>query len=355
MAASFDSEPVKVPAHPHIVIIAGGSGTRFWPRSRHGKPKQLLKIWDDRTLLEHTVDRFQPWPDAKVWVVTTEALVESSRGALGPRAVNFLGEPEARNTAPCILWSLIEISRLDPEAVVSVVPADHFIGDEEAFRDALATAMDYARGFDGIITLGIKPNRPETGYGYIQCGESLSEGFAKVTSFVEKPQQREAYNYVRMGNYLWNAGIFVCRAKVGLKAFEKCMPELFAVLSEDAPIEDRYRRIRPEDVLSIDFGVMERAEAHGIPVAVMAVDFAWSDLGSYTALEEIDKSVAGNVVSHNSASNIVQCDQGLVALLGVNDLVVVKDGDVVLVASKDRCQDIRKLVERVRKEHPEQA
>ena len=352
MAASSEA---AAPSHSHVVIIAGGSGTRFWPRSSHGKPKQLLKIWDERTLLEHTVDRFQPWPQAKVWVVTTEALVEPSRGALGSRPVSFLGEPEARNTAPCILWSLLEIAKQDPEAVVSVVPADHFIGDEAAFRGALAKAMDYAGSFEGIITLGIRPNRPETGYGYIQSGATLENGFSNVTSFVEKPQQREAYNYVKAGNYLWNAGIFVCRAKVGLKAFEKCMPELYRLFSEGAPITDRYRRIRPEDVLSIDFGVMERAQGQGIPVAVMAVDFAWSDLGSYTALEEIDKAVAGNVVSHNSASNIVQCDKGLVALLGVNDLVVVKDGDVVLVATKDRCQDIRKLVERVRKEHPEQA
>lgn len=346
--------------HLNVLIIAGGSGTRFWPRSRQGKPKQLLKFWDERTLLEHTVDRFlgSAGLEGRTWIVTTQALVDGSQKALGEsiaEKVHFLGEPQGRNTAPCILWGLREIAKKDPEAIVCIVPADHYIGNVPGFQSALMQAAEAAVKTKGIVTLGIKPNRPETGYGYIEVGGSTGVGVSAVSKFVEKPALRDALRYVGSGNYLWNAGIFIVQAAVGLEAFERCMPNLGKVFAQEAEIEKIYQSIDPLDAVSIDYGVMEIAQEKGIPVSVIPVEFDWNDLGSYTALEEIDKAVKGTVVSHNAASNIVQSDRGLVALLGVNDLIVVREGDIVLVASKDRCQDIRKLVERVKKDHPEMA
>ena len=353
--AALDSNP-----HLHILIIAGGSGTRFWPRSRQGKPKQLLKFWDDHTLLEHTVHRFLVASGLRkrVWIVTTENLVSPSREVLGKAAddVHFLGEPVGKNTAPCILWGLREIHKADPEAIVCIVPADHYIGDEPAFRSSLARASELAMKTGGIVTLGIKPNRPETGYGYNET-ESAVTDHAPVSKFVEKPGLRDALRFVSSGKYLWNAGLFIMSASVGLDAFTRCMPKLQQVFDQYSSkgISGIYENIDPHDAVSIDYGVMELAQEKGIPVSVIPVDFEWNDLGSYTALEDIDKAVKGNVVSHNAASNIVQSDHGLVALLGVNDLIVVREGDIVLVAAKDRCQDIRKLVERVKKEYPNHA
>ncbi len=341
----------------HILIIAGGSGTRFWPHSRKGKPKQLLKIWDDKTLLEHTVERFEGM-GAPIWIVTTEELIAPSKAALQNKInagveIQFLGEPSAKNTAPCILWGVQEIYKTDPKAVVAVIPADHYIGDVDAFRSSINRAAHFAHQYSGITTLGVKPNRPETGYGYIQVGTSIGDGFADVDTFVEKPHLQKAVEYLRAGNYFWNAGVFVFRADVGLDAYSRCMPELKKLFESTDDIQKIYSQIYEGDAISIDYGVMEVAQEKGIPVSVFGVSYPWSDLGSYTALEEIDKAVKGNVVEFNSASNIVQVDKGLVALLSVNDLVVVKEGDVVLVASKDRCQDIRQLVQRVKKEYPE--
>ena len=167
--------------------------------------------------------------------------------------------------------------------------------------------MEKARTFEGIITLGIRPDRPETAYGYIEMGGAESGGFHAVSQFIEKPELRVALNYLKSGRYLWNAGIFVFRAEVGLRAFESCMPRLYALFSDSAAsVADKYARLHADDAISIDFGVMEDAQKKGIPISVLPVEYGWSDLGSFTALEEIDKAVYGTVVSHNSASNIVQ-------------------------------------------------
>lgn len=341
---------------PHVVVIAGGSGTRFWPRSRQGKPKQLLAIWDNKSLLTHTLERFDRWPNAKRTIVTTRALVEASKEVLkdvrGSGDIQYLGEPMAKNTAPCIYWALKEIQAKDPEAIVCVVPADHYVGDSDAFIASLQTGYDYAKKFNGIVTLGVKPNRPETGYGYIKIAGELEGDISLVEQFVEKPDLRTALSYLTSGKYLWNAGIFICKVSVGVSAFKECMPALVEAFN-NSNIEETYAAIDAKSATSIDFGIMELAPKKNIPLAVLAVDYMWSDLGSYTALEEIDKSVVGTVVTHNAASNIVQCDSGIVALLGVNDMVVVKDGDAVLVANKGSCQDIRMLVERIKKEHPD--
>lgn len=384
MAASSErsagGEPAK--SNLHVLIMAGGTGTRFWPKSRSTRPKQLLALWDEKTLLQHTIDRFAPLvKHARVWIVTTESLVEFSRNALGGAysEVRVLAEPEGKNTAPCILWGITEIAKVDPEATIAVMPADHYIGDEDAFLESVGTAVTEARERGGLVTLGIRPDRPETGYGYIETdgghapehapghapghaprgaptktSTTAQMGAILVKQFVEKPDLRTALRYIESGSYLWNAGMFIFTARAGLNAFEACMPELTAVFARNAPIDVKktYAEIRPEDAVSIDYGVMESAASKGIRVAVVPASCGWNDVGSFTALEDINRSVQGEVVTHDCNSNVVQTDAGFVALLGVNDLVVVRDREVVLVAAKDRAQDVKKLLEKVRARFP---
>ncbi|MEW6055364.1 MAG: mannose-1-phosphate guanylyltransferase [Bdellovibrionota bacterium] len=346
----------------HILIMAGGSGTRFWPRSRAQRPKQLLALWDDKTLLQHTVDRFaQIVPLENIWIVTNKNLVEPSQRTLGERYrdVHYLGEPVGKNTAPCILWGIHEIYKVQPQAVVGVMSADSYIGDEDAFRSSLEVAVKKAKEAQSLVTLGVKPNRPETGYGYIEVERAtrntgpLASPALPVRRFVEKPILRTAVSYLESGNYLWNAGMFIFEVQAGLSAFRKTMPGLAGLFEGALHVEKIYPEIRKEDAVSVDYGVMERALDSGIPVYVVPTDCGWNDVGSFTALEEINCSTLGEVVSLDAACNVVQTDSGMVALLGVNDLVVVRDGDVVLVASKDRAQDIKLLVEKVRLTRPE--
>lgn len=344
----------------HILIMAGGSGTRFWPKSRAKKPKQLLALWDEKTLLEHTIARFESLvPQENIWIVTTEALVEPSKKVLGPKyaQAHFLGEPAAKNTAPCILWGLHEIKKVNGNAVVAVMPADHFIGDEKAFHAAIATAVEHARKVGGLVTLGIKPNRPETGYGYIELEKQINDVRAAVAikQFVEKPDLRTAFRYIESGRYLWNAGMFIMTALGGIDAFKKTMPSLSELFDGALHVDKIYASISKQDAQSIDYGLMEQAVSKGIPVSVVPTDCGWNDVGSFPALEEINAATKGSVVTLAAGSNVVHTDKGIVALLGVNDLVVVRDGDVVLVAAKDRAQDIKSLLEKVKAGHPDLA
>ncbi len=340
-----------------VLIMAGGSGTRFWPKSRQRKPKQLLGLWDSKSLLEHTIDRFSPLVgNERIWIVTTAALIPASREVLGEqkgKAVHFLGEPAAKNTAPCILWGTLEIAKKSPDAIVAVMPADHFIGDTPAFLRGVQEAVRAARENDSIVTLGIKPSRPETGYGYIEAVQPVPGKTHPVKNFVEKPDLRTANRYVESGNFLWNAGMFIFKASVGVKAFETTMPALLRTFQANNEIAATYNAIGKAEATSIDYGVIEPALEKGLRVEVVPVECGWNDVGAFPALEEINCATQGDVVTLDSASNVVQTDQGLVALLGVNDLVVVRDGDVVLVAAKDRAQDVKALLEKVKQRRPE--
>lgn len=349
----------------NILVMAGGSGTRFWPKSRKEKPKQLLSLWDDKSLIEHTIQRFESFvPLENIWIITTYQLLEPTKKALGPKyeKVRYLGEPSAKNTAACILWGTREIEKVNPEAIVAVMPADHYIGKQENFLQAVRVAAEHAQMSKGLVTLGIKPDRPETGYGYIEVDGTLGFGASggsvgqpvSIRQFVEKPDLRTALRYIESGKFFWNAGMFMFTAKAGLEAFEKCMPSLANLfLKSDESIDEIYSKISAEDAVSVDYGVMETAESKGISVFVVPTECAWNDVGSFTALEEINVPVLGKTVSLDSPCNIVQSDSGIVALLGVNDLVVVRDKDVVLVCAKDRAQDIKTLLERVKEISPE--
>lgn len=344
------------------VIMAGGSGTRFWPASRRLHPKQFLPLGDGVTaLLTATARRVGALSSpTRTLVVTRADLSRATRDALPEVPTeNVLLEPVGRNTAPCVAWATATIARKDPRGVAVVLAADAHISDSEAFVRALGTAVEVAQA-GAIVTLGIKPTRPETGYGYLHLGEQLdgaSEGVRTVRAFVEKPDAARAERFVREGEHLWNAGIFVFRVDVMRAAVEAHLPEVARALSRfdtAAAVsaereQDEVREIYPSlPNVSIDVGVMEKMS----PVAVVPVDCGWSDVGSWQAAWELgerdenDNVVRAEAVLAEAHRNVVVAPAGkLVALVGVDDLVVVDTPDALLVVPRSRAQDVKKAVD----------
>lgn len=348
----------------YTVIMAGGSGTRFWPQSRRARPKQFLPLGPDGVtpLLTATAERLGDLcPLSRTLVVTRADLAEATRAALpGLASENILLEPAGRNTAPCVAWATATIQRRDPQAVVVVLAADAYIANPAAFVAALSKAVEAARA-GTIVTLGIQPTRPETGYGYLRVGDPLPqgpEGVSRVAAFVEKPDAARAAAFVADGVHLWNAGIFVFRADVMRAAVAEFLPAVHDALTafdvaaragnEASVVAARYPTL-PN--ISIDYGVMERVQA----VAVVPVDCGWSDVGSWQAAWELgEKDPAGNVartdpgaaVFLDATGNVATAPPGkVVALLGVHDLVVVDTPDALLVMPRDRAQDVKSIVD----------
>lgn len=343
----------------HAVILAGGRGERFWPQSRHDRPKQLLALTGSSTMLQETLDRVAPLAKpAHRWIVTGADL-EGPIRENGIGQARIIAEPAGRNTAPAIAVAAAEIVRGDQSAVMMVLPSDHYIGDSEMFRQTLRQGADLA-GDGFLITIGLKPDRPETGYGYIERGEALPDcriPCFRVKSFREKPDLNTAQRFFRSGYFYWNGGIFIWKASAILAEIQRHLPDLYRKLSQwqdkgglAAGAEEFAEFYRSVDSISIDYGIMEKAEK----VAVVKGDFGWDDLGSWEALERLhEKDESGNVVLGRaelaeSRGNIVSCDRGLVAALGVSDLVIVKSGDAVMVCHRSRVQEVRKLLEQVK-------
>ncbi|HEV2856273.1 MAG TPA: mannose-1-phosphate guanylyltransferase [Thermoanaerobaculia bacterium] len=335
------------------LILAGGSGTRFWPLSRKSNPKQLLALEGERSLLRETVERLRPLVEPKdVWVCTTAALAERVHGDL-PEVPpeQILAEPQGRNTAPAIGWSIRSMPEEARRGVVAVLPADHRMGDPAAFRDALGRAGRVVEREDRVMTLGVVPRWAETGYGYLELEpEAGPEGVRRVRRFVEKPSPENAARFVAAGHYLWNAGIFVFRGTTLLSILERLQPELARGLEEIANVSDSpdqlaelYGRL-PSD--SIDYAVMEKLD----DISTLPLDCGWSDLGSWEALDEVlPRDEGGNAgrgdrLAVDAHGNLLFADAGTIAVLGVEDLVVVRTGDAVLVCPKSRSQEVKKLV-----------
>jgi mannose-1-phosphate guanylyltransferase len=353
-------------AEIHAVILAGGSGTRFWPASRRMRPKQLLGVGPDpnTSLLAATVRRLSPiCSPERTWIATGEHLVAATREALPqlpPRA--FLGEPVARNTAACIGWAAMTIHRQDPDAVVMVLPSDHHVGNEAEFLRVIAVALGSATN-GPITTVGIRPTRPETGYGYLEVGAEVAAGVHRVTRFVEKPDAARAAAYLESGRYLWNSGMFFFRAATLLDAIAQHLPALAAGLREiDAAVgrdPDPTKTLREVFAslpsVSIDHGVMEHQSLlHVVPGA-----FDWSDLGSWESAWELgQKDAAGNVLvgratvldGHNNLVQDLRTDgrRRVVVAVGVQDLCIVDTEDALLILPRDRAQDVRLAVEHLR-------
>jgi len=339
------------------VIMAGGSGTRFWPLSRKGRPKQFLPLTTNQPLIADTQTRLRGLAKPKdTFVVCGKAhqrLVKASVKALPPK--NVLVEPAARNTAPAIALAALHVAAREPQGILAVLPSDHHVANVAEFQRVLQAAATVAQeGY--LVTLGIKPSRPETGYGYIRVGEPLPGEARKVLAFVEKPDLETAQGYLASGDYLWNGGIFVFRADAILSAFEEHMPELWKGLEKlRAALGKRtyagvLAKVFPKlPSTSIDYGVMEKAKN----IAVVPGDFGWSDVGSFAALPEVrPQDEKGNVISGKGAV-VVDCegcvvlagDKKPLAVVGLRDVVVVDAGDAFLVVPKDKSQDVRKVVE----------
>jgi mannose-1-phosphate guanylyltransferase len=352
----------------HALVLAGGRGTRFWPLSRQERPKQLLPMVSEATLLEETLERLEPLvPRERTWVCTTADLEPRVRELLpeltSAGSDRILVEPDGRDTLPAIAWAVWQMRR--QAELIAVLPSDHWIARPDEFRSALAVAARAAHREHKVMTLGVRPDRPETGFGYLEIASQGLENppqheesrTLEVRRFVEKPDSERAREFLAAGNFLWNAGMFVFPSATFLAELERLQPQLSTALpgleraaasgdsSELARLYSELPRI------SIDFGLMERVEAIG----AVPLDCGWSDLGSIEALGEIlepdssGNSCRGEVITVDSRGNLLVSDSGTLVALGVEDLTVVITGDAVLVMPRDRAQDVRQVVEALRR------
>lgn len=349
----------------YAVVMAGGVGARFWPASRRSRPKQLLAIAGERSMLAQTIERLDGLvAPENILVVTSAELADAVREAVPelPHA-NLILEPQGRNTAPCVALAAFEIERRNPDSVQIVVPADHVIAPADRFRSALAAAAQEARSGHRLVTLGIKPTHPATGYGYIRTGERRGEASKwesrEVLSFVEKPDSARAREFVESGEHLWNAGIFVWETRTILAALRAHATAIYDALSGVTRADELSRAYAKLQPAPIDVAVMERATN----VSVVPVDFAWNDVGAWPSLADVvpadstGNHVSGGtrVVARDATGCVVYGDEGsLVALVGVEDLVVVQSGKTVLVCPRDRAQEVKAIVTQLENEAPEQ-
>ncbi|MBC7424532.1 MAG: mannose-1-phosphate guanylyltransferase [Ferruginibacter sp.] len=348
----------------YVAIMAGGIGSRFWPLSRTDYPKQFLDILNTgRTLIQATYDRFALFiPNENIYIVTSyqyKDIVAKQLPDLDPK--NILCEPSRKNTAPCIAFIAYKLNQINPEANMICAPADHIILDPTGFKNICLQALHFTANIKALVTLGIKPTHPNTGYGYIQYEQqAVSENVFKVKTFTEKPDKELARTFISSGDFLWNAGIFVWQVKNIVKAFETFLPEMHDVFDAEklnfstAGEKDAIERIYPQCTnISIDYGVMEKADN----VYIIPSSFGWSDLGTwasaYDNLEKdyLENAVSGdNVIIIDATKNIVHANnKKLVLLQGLDDFIVVDTLDVLLICRKDKEQEIKEYVAEVKR------
>ncbi len=344
----------------YIVILAGGSGTRFWPLSRAALPKQLISITGDRSMLQRTVERILPLNPKRILIITNHLQADETERQMqlyDAVPIDVIAEPVGRNTAPAIGLAAALIAVHDPSGIMAVLPADHFIKNEKKLRETLVFAGE-AAGKGYLVTLGILPSRPETGYGYIEAGmDSDGQGPFPVKRFVEKPPLAEALRYLEEGNFFWNSGMFIWRADAILEEMESFMPSLHEKLVQQLPVgqaalkEHIAALYQDIDSVSIDYGVMEKSAK----VQMVPVEMGWSDVGSWSALPEVVEPDGNGTVCINAAGHIavdssdclIYTDRKMVATVGVHNIVIVSTPDAILVCDRDRCQDVKKVVEQL--------
>lgn len=329
----------------YCVIMAGGIGSRFWPYSRKSKPKQFLDFFGiGRTLLQQTFDRYSKIvPKENIFVATNsqyEELVKEQLPQLEQRQI--LPEPARRNTAPCVAWASAHIQKMNPDANIIVAPADHLILKEDEFVEAINKGLEFVAQSSQLLTLGIKPNRPETGYGYIQIADEKQGEFLKVKTFIEKPQLEFAEVFVESDEFYWNSGIFLWKASTVLDAFHTHMPEMYEKVMTGNKEFESWPNI------SIDYGIMEKAEN----VYVQLCNFGWADLGTWGSLHEASPKdqhknviINGNTLLYDCTNNIIAMPEGKLAVLqGLEDYLVADTKNVLLVCRKNDESIIRKYV-----------
>lgn len=343
----------------YCLIMAGGSGTRFWPRSRVSKPKQYLSLFGDQSLIQESVLRFVNFiPEESIYIVSAKGqkdVLEEQTTNLPNK--NLIYEPVGKNTLPAIGLAALFISEKDPDGILIVSPSDHLIQNDELFRQTIESAALIAEMKDGIVTIGITPKFPATGYGYVQTAEEIQVGQAiksyAVNQFVEKPNLEVATGYLESGGFYWNSGIFVFKVSVFLESVKKYAPELYADLmrikehigldSYEEALDRIYNEVKS---ISIDYGILEKANN----VFLVQGDFIWNDLGSWEEVYKYDKkdenqnAHAGEVVLLDTKNSYVYAPNSLVAVVGLDDVIVVQEGDTILVCKRDRAEDIKAVV-----------
>ena len=357
---------VKTNPHFYPVILAGGRGTRFWPLSRKRRAKQLLALDGKQTMIQQTVARLAPMAGpSRFWIITNDDLrpaILRQLPKLPPKQI--IAEPCGRNTAPAIGLAAFLLLRHDPDAVLGLFPSDHVIADPAQYRATLSRGIEIAAAGDNIVVLGIRPTRPETGYGYIEAGAPDQQGFLRVRRFTEKPDLATARQFLDAGNYFWNSGMFLWRADTLANALLEHLPNTAPLLEKIAAafgtrrFADTFRKLYPKcENISIDYAVLEPRSAKGEAqsrIFCLPSDFGWNDLGSWTALHEHHvaktKPGDGSLVSAsgsfalNAKNNYVHAPGKFVALVGVSGLVIVETKDALLITTLDQSQDVGKVV-----------
>ncbi|HEX3435405.1 MAG TPA: mannose-1-phosphate guanylyltransferase [Pseudacidobacterium sp.] len=353
------------------IILAGGSGTRFWPRSRQARAKQVLALDGERTMIQRTVDRLTPLAKRDdFWVITNDLLSPTICEQLDiiPQE-HVVCEPAARNTAPAAGLAAFLVEKQNPDAVLGVFPADHVITDEAAFLAVIEHAVKIAAAGENMVVLGVTPTRPETGYGYIETGDARDDGSLRVRRFTEKPNQERAEEFVAAGNYHWNSGIFIWSARTLADAIREHLSETAPILEEiaaaygSADFHKTFEALYPKcENISVDYAVLEPRSAkgeHHSNLYCLPANFGWNDLGSWAALYEHQLMLAQSVDKHENVTestgslpfdaqgNYVYSPKKFVALVGVKDLVVVETDDAILITSRHHSQDVGKIVKQL--------
>ena len=350
--------------HHYIAIMAGGIGSRFWPMSRTAYPKQFLDVLNTgKTLIQWTFERYTKFiPVENIFIVTCEEYVSIVKEQLPLLPIeNIIAEPSRKNTAPCIAYISFKLAQKDPDAILVVAPSDHLILEETNFQQIVEIALDFVSNIKALVTLGIKPSHPNTGYGYIQYeGMEVTKGVYKVKTFTEKPDLAIAQSFLDSGDFLWNAGIFAWKVSTILAAFENLQPEMYELFEQEklnfntAQEKASIEKIYPQCTnISIDIAIMEKANN----VYVLPAEFGWSDLGTWnSAYENMDKDYLGNAVA---SDNVVVIDatkcmikapqDKLIVVQGLDDFIVIDTKDVLLICSKDKEQSIKEYVAEVKR------
>ncbi len=342
------------------LIMAGGSGTRFWPRSRTVKPKQFLNIVGDESLLQSTIKRFSTFAYTQnIFIISNQSQARVlEKQTLGLPRENLIYEPVGKNTLPCIGLAAMFAEKENPDGIMVVSPSDHLIINGELFMETVLSAVDIAQRKNGIVTIGIYPTYPATGYGYVQTGQEINGGKKirqfKVERFVEKPDEQRAIEYLKQGGFYWNSGLFVFKISVFLDAVKEFAPKLYTDLRKiqadmgnptfEQTLDTIYRNV---ESISVDYGIME----HARNIYLVEGNFDWNDLGSWESVYQVNKKddkgnvISGEAVIVDSENSYIHSDNGIIALVGLDNVVVVQEGNTILVCRRDKTEDVKKVVD----------